>query len=87
MQEYYSMTPYESYCRIYYVAEREREQIMAMGNIMRTATVILVNTQLKKEKQIKDPEKLWRFGWEGERVINNAPEVTPEQLKKISELL
>ena len=59
-----------------------------MGNIIRIATTILVNINLAKDKQINDPRKLWRFGWEADGVDNcNVQEVTSEQLKKISELL
>ena len=87
-QEYLNMTPNESYCRLYYLSERERERVVALGNIVRVATTILVNLQVKKDKQIRDPRKLWRFGWEESCESNNdAPEVTAEQLKRISELL
>lgn len=83
------MTPFEAYCRLHYLSEKERDRVATIGNIVRIATTILVNINLKKEKQIKDPRKLWRFGWEEEegKENTNVQEVTPSDLMRISELL
>ena len=83
------MTPFEAYCRLHYLSEKERDRVATIGNIVRIATTILVNLNLKKEKQIKDPRRLWRFGWEeveGQE-NTNIQEVTTEELMRISELL
>lgn len=52
--------------------EGEMDRVKAIGNIVRSATLALWNVQVIEEDRLSNPEDLWKYPWEVERVISPA---------------
>lgn len=42
--------------------------------IVRLQTVELLNIQMERKHRIKDPKKLWKFPWEGAKILPDRSE-------------
>ena len=66
--------------------EMETGRFRRQAILLRQATLILWNTQVKETDRIDDPEKLWRFKWEeGEEPEEEGDQTTEEQVRDLQE--
>lgn len=78
MSEFDSLTPFEFYTLIKDYNEMIFEDYKKEAELKRLFTMMLINTQIKRGHQYKDPTKFLPFHWE-------KSELNTEEILEISE--
>ncbi|MTI32818.1 hypothetical protein [Xanthovirga aplysinae] len=78
---FYDLTPNEFTEALKQYSKNLEHQYRENWERTRTQTVALLNIHIDKNKQIKDPTKLWKFPWDKTTTSKEVPIMTQEKLK------
>lgn len=82
------MLPRDFFLKLHYYNEMKAQEYRANAELIRLQTVTLLNVQLLPKDRIRDPKKLWTFGWEEtEEKRETEANVITENIFKASKLL